>query len=166
MDGVLSNFVKRFKELESNKENLTPNEYDKKHGKWSIWNLIDEGGLEWWSEMEWMPDGKELWDFILPYNPTILSAPSKNPLSRQGKMIWLKRNLNIKQDFYTVNPHKWQPHYKIIFNSKKFLFAKNKYDILIDDTPSKIRDWIDAGGTGILHTSTKETIDKLNEILK
>lgn len=165
MDGVLTNFEKRFKDLDSNVEKLSPHEYDAKHGKWSIWNLIDEGGIEWWSEMEWISGGQELWEFILPYKPTILSAPSKNPMSRLGKMEWLKNNLHIKQDFYTVNPKKWKPHYKIVFNSKKYLFVRNEYDILIDDTPGKIEAWVKAGGIGILHTNVNDTITKLKSII-
>ena len=37
--------------------------------------------------MEWMPDGKELWDYIKDKQPTLLSAPSRNPASRLGKRL-------------------------------------------------------------------------------
>jgi hypothetical protein len=165
MDGVLTNFVDRFLELESNPERLTPEEYDKKHGKYSMWDIIDLAGIEWWTGMNWMPDGQKLWTWLMPYKPTILSAPSKNPNSRDGKMIWIKNHLNIKQSFYTVNPNKWRPHYRIILNSQKHLFVRDKFDILIDDTASKVAAWKNAGGTAILHTNTNNTITELKKIL-
>ena len=164
MDGVLTNFEKRFKELDSNTENLSPSEYDAKHGKWSIWDLIDDG-VKWWSDMEWMPDGQKLWQWLMPYKVTILSAPSKQQTSRDGKLIWLKRNLHIKQNFYTVNPRKWKPHYKIIFNKDKWKFARSKNDILIDDTKSKVDAWRAAGGTAIHHISASKTIRELKDIM-
>jgi len=166
MDGVLTDFEKRFKNLPGNTENLDPSEFEKKHGQGIFWKLIDEDGLEFWTDLEWMPDGQKLWSWLTPYSPTILSAPSRNPLSREGKHIWIKNHLGIKQDFYTINPSKWKPHYRIILNKNKHLFARNEYDILIDDTPKKIDAWVKAGGTGILHTSVDDTISKLEKILR
>ena len=37
-------------------------------------------------------------------------------------------------------------------------------NVLIDDEPKNIEAWEDAGGIGILHTSAKETINKLKEL--
>jgi hypothetical protein len=165
MDGVLTNFVKRFQELETNPKSLTPEQYTKENGLHSIWGPIDTGGIDWWANMEWMPDGPKLWSWLQPYRPTILSAPSRNPDSRNGKMAWLKSNLHIKQNFFTVNPRKWKPHYKIIFNSQKHEFVRNEFDILIDDTPKKVQNWRAAGGTAILHTSTNKTIAELKKLL-
>lgn len=165
MDGVLTNFEKRFKDIKSNTENLSPNEYDSKHGKWSIWKLIEPEGITWWSEMEWMTDGKQLWDYIKNHKPTILSAPSKDPDSPLGKLKWINNNLDINQKFYTINPKKWKEHYRIIFNSKKYLFVRSKYDILIDDTPEKVEKWRNAGGTAILHKNAKNTITELEKLL-
>jgi hypothetical protein len=165
MDGVLTNFEKRFKEIEANTEMLSPHEYDSKYGKWSIWKLIEPEGKEWWSNMEWMPDGIELWSYLTRYRPTILSAPSKDPNSSSGKLQWINNNLNITQKFFTINPKKWKSHYRVIFNSKKYLFVRSKYDILIDDTYEKIEKWRNAGGTAIHHKNTKDTIKQLNQII-
>ena len=37
-------------------------------------------------------------------------------------------------------------------------------NVLIDDRPKNIEAWENAGGIGILHTSAKETINKLKEL--
>lgn len=169
MDGCLTNFVKRFQDIKDNANNLIPNDYDKANGKFSMWKLIGDEGLEWWSEMEWMSDGKSLWDYIKQFDPTICSAPSRDPLSLKGKMIWINRELNINQTNPTLSPKfkRWEEDSKIILNSQKFLFNKRfPNSILIDDTPNQINNWINNGGIGILHTSADDTIQQLEEIIK
>lgn len=165
MDGVLTDFEKRFKDIPANIKGLSPSQYNEKYGKSSIWKIIEPEGIKWWSEMEWTKDGKALWDYLKSFKPTILSAPSRDPKSKEGKLMWINNNLDISQKFFTINPKKWKPSYRIILNSNKHLFAKTKYDILIDDTYSKIEKWEKAGGTAIHHKNTLNTIRKLNTII-
>ena len=42
---------------------------------------------------------------------------------------------------------------------------EDKNSILIDDREKNIREWEKAGGIGILHTSTKDTLRKLKRII-
>jgi hypothetical protein len=49
---------------------------------------------------------------------------------------------------------------------QKHLFATGPNDILIDDTRSKIDKWVEAGGTGILHNDSTDTIKVLETILE
>ena len=47
-----------------------------------------------WANLDWMPGSKRLHDFIMRYNPHVLSAySSRDPNSRVGKMKWLKKLL-------------------------------------------------------------------------
>ena len=86
MDGVIADFDTRFKTL--NSEKISPGEYESKYGKEKFWDFIDkENGVKFWVGIPWMKDGKELWDFIKKYNPSLLSAPSKNSSSRLGKKL-------------------------------------------------------------------------------
>jgi len=170
MDGVLTNFHKRFREIESNVDNLNPDEYNEVNGKLSMWDIINEEGLEWWSEMEWMEDGEDLWDHINKYNHVkICSAPSRHENSSKGKMIWINRELGIEQDTYTRSPKftKWEENSEIILNSQKYMFnGRFPNSILIDDTPKQVNNWIKNGGIAILHVSTEQTIKELDEILR
>lgn len=168
MDGVLTNFNGDFQSIPSNTENLTFEEYDEKHGKYSAWGVIDQEGLEWWSEMSWMDDGKELWNYMLQYDPTILSAPSRHPNSAKGKVIWVNRELKLDIETATRSPkpNKWHVDSKMILCAQKYLFSKRyPNSILIDDTKKKITDWRNNGGIGILHTDTKSTLEEFERII-
>ena len=147
-DGVLTDFDNNFKKYSGG---ISPREYEEKMGKEEFWNLIDvKIGQKFWTEMPWMNDGHELWNFIKQYKPTILSAPSRNPVSSKGKKEWVKSEL---------------PGTKLIL---AFADEKQKYSeensILIDDMKKNIEQWVSQGGIGILHTSARETIKKLKEL--
>lgn len=46
---------------------------------------------------------------------------------------------------------------------KKY-FCRSKYDILIDDSPRNIEDWIKVGGTGILHVTLEDTLQQMHQL--
>jgi hypothetical protein len=146
MDGVLTDFEKRFTSL--NPEKLSPAQYQTKYGIEKFWSFIDEeNGVKFWVGMQWMKDGKELWEYIKKYNPILLSAPSRNNESRLGKRLWVKNNL---------------PGVKLVLASadkKQNYSGRNK--ILIDDRKDNIDQWRSQGGIGILHTNTQDTIKQL-----
>jgi hypothetical protein len=148
MDGVLSDFDKRFMEFS---DGIPPGQYEQRKGKEEFWKLIDDTvGVPFWAGMDWMSDGKEYWNYIEKYNPIILSAPSKKEESKYGKRIWKKRNM---------------PNNKMILVPawKKKEYA-NPTSILIDDRADNINQWEAAGGIGILHTDAASTIAKLKKL--
>ncbi len=169
MDGCLTDFEGSFKAIKINKKKLSPEEYDRAHGKHSFWKVIETEGLPWWEDMPWMPDGRELWEFVSQYDPIILSAPSRQKESAIGKIKWCNRELGFDQDYATRSPKngKWPEDSKIILNSQKYLFNKRyPNSILIDDTKKKIEDWRRNGGIGIHHRSASKTIDELKKIIE
>jgi hypothetical protein len=165
MDGVLVDFDEGYKELTG----VTTQHADSQ-GKNEFWSLFrdslknkDISERSYWANLDWMPDGKQLWDYIKDYNPYVLTAPSvnfdipfeerykiENNESMQGKTEWVQRLPNMR---------------KIYFRSaaRKADFAgPNK--ILIDDRKDTIDSWNANGGIGILHTSTANTIKQLQEL--
>ena len=148
MDGVLTNFEKRFIDTLNkagkkyySKEELEgitrPKHFEKKFGQNEFWKLIDEQGEDFWAGMEWMPNGQALWNFISPYSPNILSSPSQDNSSRLGKRMWIRQNLSPapKEIIFKKAEHKQQ-------------YAAPNH-ILIDDKPSNISEWKAAGGIAL-----------------
>jgi hypothetical protein len=143
MDGVLVDFDKGYKDLTGTEASFStdPKEF---------WAPIHKMGAAFWIKLKWMPDGKQLWSYIDKYNPKLLSAPSRDESSKIGKFVWVKRNM---------------PGTKLILRAaeQKQQFAKPNA-ILIDDRVDNIQRWKDAGGIGIHHTSTADTIKQLQEL--
>jgi len=145
MDGVLVDFDGGYEKLTG----MTTRAADEK-GPEFFWKPISKAGAKWWITLKWMPDGKQLWDYVKKYNPELLSAPSREEASKMGKRVWVKREL---------------PGVKLILRSadKKQEFASPN-SILIDDREKNIEQWKSAGGIGILHTSAASTINQLKEL--
>lgn len=143
MDGVIVDFDKGYKELTGREASFdTPKE--------EFWAPIQKAGASFWIKLQWMHDGKKLWEFIKPYNPDLLSAPSRDESSKIGKFVWVKRNV---------------PGTKLILRQaeRKQEFATPN-SILIDDRADNIQRWKDAGGIGIVHTSAADTIQQLKDL--
>lgn len=149
MDGVLTNFEGSFLKLS---DGIVCDVYETTQGREKFWKLIDAEGLSWWSHMPWMSDGKILWEYLKDRKPYVLSAPAKMlPQSRKGKKIWAGRELGTKVPL------------RLVKAKLKQNFA-HPNAVLIDDHQRNVEQWEAAGGIGILHTSTKDTIRQLKSI--
>mgnify|MGYP001198818074 FL=1 len=150
MDGVLTDFESRFEHYTGKH----PQVYEKEFGLESFWHLIDvKVGVGFWVGMDFMPRGKELWDFIKPYQPDLLTSPSRHNNSRLGKQLWAKNNLSPK------------PKVIMAYSKDKQRYATEN-SILIDDKKSNINEWAAKGGIAIRckNGDTGHVIDKLKEL--
>jgi len=156
MDGVLCDFIGNFKNLFPERKGT----WDKENkDEKTEWNLVFSKGVSFWSDMPWMYDGKELWNHIKKYEPTVLSAVSKKHGSNvhsavKGKKQWLSRNID----------HKAARSGIFCRRREKQIYA-GKGKILIDDYDKNIKQWRDKGGIGILHKNTDDTIEQLKNII-
>ena len=145
MDGVLVDFENGYEKLTGIdlKGEYRPDGED-------FWKPIEQAGVGYWAGLEWMSDGKQLWSYLKPFKPTLLSAPSRSQSSRIGKHVWVKHKI---------------PGTKLIlrYASQKQELATPE-SILIDDRQVNIDQWEAAGGIGILHTSTANTIQQLQKL--
>ena len=153
LDGVLTNWEKEVEMLGQG----TAEEIIEHSGESGLWTVIQDKGVAFWANMEWLPDGKELWSFCKKNNPIILTAPPTVLPGRQyaekGKKIWIRRELG-PDVAYIIKPSK---------EKRKFATPNA---ILIDDRQENIKGWVRDGGIGILHTSAKDSIKKLRKLLK
>ena len=150
MDGVLTDFESRFDHFSG----MHPQEYEKKFGIEQFWHLIDTKiGVRFWVGMPWMPQGKKLWDFIKPYQPDLLTSPSRHDTSRLGKNLWVRNNLNPK------------PKTIFAFSKDKQRYSREGA-ILIDDKKSNINEWASKGGIAIRckDGNVDHVIEKLQEL--
>ena len=119
------------------------------------WDAINQT-KGFWANLGWKPNAKRLHDFIMRYNPHVLSAyAGRDPTSRLGKMKWLKKNTKFKR----ANIH-------LVKRAQKKDYAKTdgQPNILIDDYNKNIREWEAKGGIGIHHTDVGKTISELKRI--
>lgn len=138
MDGVLTDFEKRFLEclktegkkyysLKLINSVQSPKDFEEKEGTKEFWKFIDEHiGETFWSEMDWMKGGGELWDFIVPYKPVILTSPSRHSGSKLGKKLWVQQNLTPV------------PEVRFKYGKAKSDYANEKA-ILIDDRDENLK---------------------------
>jgi len=145
LDSVLVDFERGYEELTG--KNIKGNNVK---GDKNFWQPITDKGVDFWKNLHWMPDGKQLWNYIKKYKPNILSAPSRDKSSKIGKQMWVEINIpgfnliltpaNLKQEYASPN------------------------SVLIDDRADNIQRWKDAGGIGILHSSSEDTIKQLEKL--
>jgi FMN phosphatase YigB (HAD superfamily) len=153
MDGVLADFHKRYHELYG--YSAAGEDRDRKQFSENWKHFVR---TEQFASLDLFPGGVELYSFVskLPVTLEILSStggiPSHTEVSKQ-KSLWLQnQGINISANF--VPGRKVKKHYAYHEN------------LLIDDTPDVIDDFIEAGGTAILHKNVSDTIAQLKEILK
>jgi len=154
MDGVLCHFAKKAQETWGFPE--------KEDGWYDIedhhWDMIDQKP-EFWSEMEWQPGGRELWDATKHLDPWLLTAYNIQVMQSTivGKLGWVKSELAIPL---------WKT--KLVMREDKQHYARNpdgSRNILIDDSKKNIREWFDQGGLAIYHGGdVSDTLHHLKNI--
>ena len=159
MDGVLTDFDKSFLELAP--QYKSGREAEDALGTAGFWDII-RADKKFWFEMNWMPDGKKLWEYVKQFKPIINTVPSKDdhPTSEEGKAYWIAKHLGTNYLWPIV----------LAESKKKGEYALKQTDsikgsILIDDRAENLEEWKEKGGIPILHISAKNTIFELKKIL-
>jgi len=155
MDQVLVNFLDGAEKVLG--KAYTDKEYWMKDSSGDKKSLLTKKAPNFFRDLDWMPDGKQLWNFISKHRPNILSAhPTKwMPNSKKDKATWLSRNAKGTNDIHLVKREDKQ---------KYAISPSGQPNILIDDHPKNIKEWQAKGGVGVLHKSAKETITKLRKM--
>jgi len=148
MDGVLCDFDERFEHFYGE----TPKEYYAEKGTKALQDAVNKVGIAFWSKMNWMPGGQELWSIIGKYKPIILTSPSKFEYAKEGKKLWIQNNLN-PQPKRILFAQTGQKH--------AMMTSDPKNSMLIDDYWSNLAPWKALGGIAIMH----KDIDKTKDIL-
>ena len=152
LDGVLVDFYGRASEIMFSKGLDYHDTYE--NNPKLFWKTIADH-KDFWYNLDWLPDGMQLWKHIKSHKPHILTGiPHSDKNATPGKEYWIKKNLGIQ--------NKKRVH--IVLSKDKQNYA-DENSILIDDSERNIKQWIRAGGIGILHFTTEKTIKKLNDYI-
>lgn len=111
--------------------------------------------LDFWTNLDWMPDGKQLWSYVQQYNPTILTGPM-GPNSKRGKLKWCSRELGLGKNKVVITHTK---HEEV-----RTVLKKGLIPVLIDDLPKYVVPFSNAGGIAIHHSNAATTIEELQKI--
>lgn len=147
MDGVIVNFrgqCEKYECINGNKVN---------------WEVIHQAGPEFWEEIEWLPEGKELYQWILKLceqeniDLFILTAVHFTD-GKIGKLNWLKNNTKIDR------------HHIVITNTgnEKAYYA-DQNSVLIDDYRKNCEAFAAGGGQFIKYETPRQTKDDLVALL-
>jgi len=119
-------------------------------------NFVDSQRAEGntiFDDLPLMPDAQELWNYIVKYKPSILTATGVPEAEAAAEKIrWVMENLSGYDKIYTVK--------KSILKAE---YAQPNH-ILIDDRVKSINPWREAGGIGIEHKSAADTISQLKSL--
>lgn len=154
LDGVIANFSKAAcKRLDI--------KYPSKHEfkqKGEFFSDIPEGifystlkGHDFWADLEIFPYANELVEVVnntSKGNWMFLTKPMLDPGCYSGKYEWIKKHF---------------PKYTnklIIINGTKSACCKGADNVLIDDLPKNITEWVNAGGQAIRWVEKTDDFDK------
>lgn len=152
LDGVVADLDKHVLDL-TGKTFPQLRKNDKDDGFQNFVDSERKKGHSVFGKLALMPDAQQLWDYIVKYKPSILTAtgvPEEQAIAE--KIKWVHDNLNGFDNIITVK--------KSILKAK---YAAPSH-ILIDDREKSIKPWRKADGIGILHTSAADTISQLQEL--
>ena len=112
-----------------------------------LWELVNNES-DFWPSIQKMEDADRLWEFMKPFNPTVITGCPKDNFEQAAahKRVWIKKHFGQDVEIITCLSKDKQTHMK----------AKN--DILVDDFMSNIKRWRKAGGIGVLHRNVDQTI--------
>lgn len=160
LDGVLADFERGVKKFTGK----YPREFESLGKMWKAVSAIDD----FYNRLDWMPDGKFLWESVEPFHPTILTGiPYGNIPWAEQKRKWVDRHLGKHVKMTIKYPRETKLDSSIKAHSTEYSHeGKESVWILIDDDTKHKQPWIDGVGIFIHHVEAVDTIAELINILE
>lgn len=171
LDGVLADFDAGVAalgfpadgRLNKKRAELTP---DLREMKSELYDAI-ERAQSFFLDLPPMEGAEELWRAVQPFEPWILTAPinaDRGPAHpavmaiAEQKLAWVRAHLDASFP---------NERFACVDSASKALYVARSpgVAVLIDDRPSNIAQWHEAGGLGVHHTSAAESIATLGRLL-
>tara|TARA_A100001011_G_C14303059_1_gene841750 strand:+ start:119 stop:709 length:591 start_codon:yes stop_codon:yes gene_type:complete len=138
-------------------QTLTSEHLDKNHPNFLketrnfLYRVLSDN-RRFWMNLDWLPEGKELWSYIEKYNPIILSKPT-DLQAVIGKKKWVKDNIGLNKE-----------RVQIRYDKAPYANHQGKIGILIDDFESNTSKFNGAGGLTVLYKNTQQAIKELKSL--
>ena len=143
LDGVLADFEEGVRRIFNREPKTISNN--------QLWSTLVRQP-NFYGNLPWMKDGKLLWNAIKHLKPVIITAAPKGSWAGGQKRDWVRKNLGEE--------------IQVIISTRKYEYCPPDppMAILIDDRMSNCESWEITGGLSILHESTMETIERLQQL--
>jgi len=152
LDGVLADFEKGVRRI-------TGKEPSELHPR-RMWPAI-AGTKGFYEHLDWMKDGKELWEAVSGFKPVILTGLPMGKWAEPQKRSWCERELGADIPVIT-GMSRQKAELAVSWLEEHGL--SDKTPVLIDDRLKLQESWEAAGGIFILHLNTEGSLEKLREL--
>lgn len=110
-----------------------------------------------YADLDWMPDGRELWDYVVTRDPIVLTGLPLGKWAEPQKLAWCRRELGADVEVITC------------MTRQKPKIARDRVGadatpVLVDDRDKIRRAWEEMGGIFVHHTSARESIAELADL--
>lgn len=148
-DGVLAAFDTMFEEITGHH----PRAYEKEHGASALWRVVESHPGGFFRSLPKMHDAEELVESVRHLNPIILTGvPLGNSQYNEQKLAWRDEHFPGIPMICCQSKKKWTQMHPV------------KHNVIVDDWHKYKSLWEEKGGTFILHTSAKTSIQELRDI--
>ena len=157
LDGVLADFEGGIKRVTGKyPDQLSPS---------AMWRSAYRAP-DFFARLEWMSDGRELWEATRHLNPTVLTGlPQSGDWAARQKRAWCARELGEDVDVITCRAaEKSSEALQYIKVSSEL--ADDAIPVIIDDRTRHRELWEQRGGVYIVHRSTERSLEQLRETLE
>ena len=168
LDGVLVDFDAGIQRVTGSKPHQLP--------PYILWSKV-ASTPDFFENLGWMADGKELWNSIKGMDPDILTGVPTAKKCRAQKAAWCERELGMPTSHVDMAGTKKAHEVVSGRRSKKegvvnviTCWSRNKHcesrrgAVLIDDRLSLQQDWVARGGIFIHHTNTRKSLGELRRL--
>ena len=148
LDGVLVDFDRGVKKATG--------QYPREQSAGRMWSILARTP-DFYAGLEWMPDGRELWERVRPLNPVILTGLPRGKWAEPQKRSWCRRELGDSVEVITCMSREKARH-------AASRTPAGRIPVLVDDRDSIRESWEEMGGLFIHHTEADSSLAALEDL--
>jgi hypothetical protein len=112
---------------------------------------------QFYAELDWMPDGRELWEYVASHDPIVLTGLPMGKWAEPQKREWCRRELGAEVEVITCMSRR-----KPAIAAERT--GSGATPVIVDDRDRIREAWEEMGGIFIHHKSARQSIAELKEL--